>query len=468
MPEQTQVQAISPGIVRIGDVAPAPAGFVSLSVAGGTVTVDPTRPSAAPTCVISDLDAAQPTLELLYGSPVAAAVAREASDPAGSPPRVDVDDSIERDVLVRLGHVRWCQLHSPLPLDPTLLQLEEISLAGALPEGILDDDPAWSDELAILGEALLAFTADQRALPAVSGLEDLILAVLELMATRLPVADPLAGVAAERLRSWAPRGRDEAAAEAALAHWAAQLQPAGAAFAGGTSALFAGTSTVDWLDVPPHHLSTEERNVHWSATLAGHRAQVSVAADVAPRTRPLPGLELPPARLADRLAFDGHLTGLPFPVVTGALRLDPLSGAWVGETDVVGKRADLLEDGIEAGKVFDVRVRGLDPGPRRSPTYAEAERWSARGVSAARLHSLGEVPDLRSSAAAAWRRASFLWKASGQSEKAEWCAMLGLAAATPGERDRTWEDAGPQTLSAGLGFFTATFAERWLAVGNPI
>lgn len=79
------MQAISPGIVRIGDVAP---------------------------------------------------------DSAGSPPRVDVDDSIERDVLVRLCHVRWCQLHSPLPLGPTLLQLEEISLAAATPD---ERDRTWED-----------------------------------------------------------------------------------------------------------------------------------------------------------------------------------------------------------------------------------------------------------------------------------------------------------------------------------
>lgn len=403
------------GRVLLGEEHPIPAEGVAIPIEGALVRVDPARPASIPSCLITDPDAATASVRALYGEDAAAAVLRVWPDEGLIQTRctVEPDDALED--LVRLGTVRWCRQFSPFPLDDVLSWLEELTLTGRL-DAILEDVDEWADDLErACGRLVDRAGGDVAAHPAA---EQLLVDALDLLATTLPITDPISVDARERLADREPvRPRT---ADGSRGTWEPELQTRLALVAGDVAAT--GVATVDWYDVRRGLTSMTENNVRWTVDLAADSAMVSVAVEGPPAVRRYgrPAAERERPR-ADRLAFDAYVPSRRFAVLTGELHFGEETWSWTGRSRVGAAQAALLEQTIDAGGRPSIRVRMLELTPMQNPAWATAHRWTCRGLASARVAR--DSAD-RSAAADAWRRAAELWRLIANEAHADACEQL--------------------------------------------
>ncbi len=158
---------------------------------------------------------------------------------------VDVGDELRQ--IVRLGVVRWTRLWSPLPFDDLLAQLEEDVLVGRL-HALLEGEDDWALAL----ERSCGLLLDRAGTDVLDGVvEPLVIDALDLLATALPVDDPVGIRAREQLARRTPE--PQPAASPMLRLLGEPAWPL-ALVAGGS--VLAGKATVDWQDVPRSSTST--------------------------------------------------------------------------------------------------------------------------------------------------------------------------------------------------------------------
>lgn len=417
--------------VLIGHETHFPAGEVPISIPGGLIRVDPARPDVVPSCLVIDAAAARESIAEIYGPKVAADTLRMDPHHEGKSVASHLGPDDLRELVVQLAGVRWCQVNAPLDLDPHLLRLEELTLLGSLAE-LLDDETDWSAELSLECGRLLR--REQRWIETASPEQlDLVAEAMELMANHAPVADATARRARDYLTrsTRATRLPDTSGAPGV----AAKLRPQPALVAGGSAALFSGTSTVDWLDVPIPLTTREENNVHWMLDLLDDRAELTVVADATSAGVAWYREKAETSGTAFRLSFDCHLTGWPFPALTGLLDLDESTATWTGKAVGDPHQRLLLSDGIEQRESIDIRVRTSRITPVPDPTFGEAHRWTCRGVTSLRFAADDRDRDLLDSAAESLQRAGELWRACGvpeNSEECRWLMRVGTTAAASG------------------------------------
>lgn len=266
--DEITIQSLAPGVVMIGAESGAPVGDVIIPVRGATVVVDPAAPSANPAVLVADADEAFPVVEALYGSELAVAMCSVAAvEPV--PPQEETRARICRgralEKIVALASAQWCRATSPLPMVRTLLDVEELTLRGALCEVLDEDDKEWIAGLERHARTIFSFVAGgSSSCQAVPGPFEMVGDALELLATYLPITRDAAAIAARLLETWSRTAEEAGASMAPVKDWVRPLRPRGAALAG-VRQLHAGTSTVDWDEVPFGQTSTEEDNVggHW-------------------------------------------------------------------------------------------------------------------------------------------------------------------------------------------------------------
>lgn len=426
------------GRVLLGEERPLPAEGVAIPIEGALVTVDPARPASIPSCLVTDPDAAEASVRLLYGEDAASAVLRVWPDAGPARTRCSVEPDDELRDLVRLGMVRWCRQFSPLPLDDGLSLLEESMLVGRL-YAVLEDVDDWPGDLErACGRVIDRAEGDVAAHPAA---ERLLVDALDLLATRLPITDPISIGARERLSGREPG--DPGTSDGRRDAWVADLQPRLALVAGDSTT--AGAATVDWYDVRRGLTSMTEGNARWTLELDEDAAVLSVAVEGPPAVRrygrPAAERERPGA---DRLAFDAYVPNWRFAVLTGELRFGEADWSWVGSSRVGAAQAALLQQAVDAGGRPSVRVRTLELTPMQSPAWALAHRWTCRGLAAARV--AGNEDD-RSAAAETWHRAAQLWRLIRSDAHGDVCQQLA------------------EDLLAGDLTYDLTAAEAWLVEG---
>lgn len=427
------------GRVLLGEEPPLPAEGVAIPIEGALVTVDPARPASIPPCLVTDPDAAAASIQLIYGEDAAAAVLRVWPDEGPARTRCTVEPDDELHDLVRLGTVRWCRQFSPLPLDDGLSSLEDSMLVGRL-HTIIEDADDWAGDLErACGRVIDRAEGDVAAHPAA---EQLLVDALELLATGLPITDPISIQARQRLSGREPGtprssdGRRDA--------WAADLLYPRLALVAGDSTT-TGAATVDWYDVRRGLTSMTENNARWTLELAEDVAVLSVAVEGPPAIRrygrPAAERERPGA---DRLAFDAYVPNWRFAVLTGELHFGEANWSWAGSSRVGAAQAALLQQAVDAGGRPSVRVRTLALTPMQSPAWALAHRWTCRGLAAARVAT--DAADRRA-AAGSWRRAAQLWRLIRSDAHGDVCQQLA------------------EDLLAGDLTYDLTAAEAWLVDG---
>ena len=403
------------GRVLLGWERPIPAEAMTIPIEGAMVTVDPARPGSIPSCLITDPDAATASVQALYGEDAASAVLRVWDDDAPPETRCAVEPDDELGDLVRLATVRWCRRFSPFPLDDALSSLEELTLVGRL-QGILEDADEWADDLEqVCGRLVDRADGNVAAHPAA---EQLLVDALELLATMLPITNPIGIEARERL-SDRESGTPEPVG-GGRGTWVADLRPPLALVAG--DATDAGTATVDWYDVRRGLTSMTEDNVRWALELAEDAAVLSVVVEGPPAIRrygrPAAEREHP---AVDRLAFEAYVPNWRFAVLTGELHFGEANWSWAGSSRVGAAQADLLQEALDTGGRPSLRVRTLDLSPAQNPAWAVAHRWTCRGLAAARI--AGDLAD-RTAAADIWRRAAELWRLIRSDANGDACEQL--------------------------------------------
>ncbi len=403
------------GRVLLGWERPLPAEGVVIPIEGALVTVDPARPAAMPSCLIVDPDVATASVQVLYGEDAAAAVGRVCAEGAPGEARCAVDAGEELDQVVRLGVVRWCRQFSPHPLDHVLLRLEEMTLVGRLGMFIEDAD-GWAADLERACGCLIDRADDDVA--AHADVEQLLIDALELLATTLPVADPIS-IEARALLS-EREARTLTPGEASRGAWRAESSLPLALVAGDSAT--SGVATVDWFDVRRGLTSMAEDNVRWALEIEDDAAQLSVAVEGAPAVRPYGRAAAERERPAlEILAFDAYVSDWPFAVLTGKLHFDEETWSWRGRSRVGAAQADLLRQALDAGRRPNLRVRTLEPAPAQNPAWASAHRWSCRGLAAARV---SRGADDRAAATDLWLRAAELWRLFGDDDTGAACEQL--------------------------------------------
>lgn len=437
---EVPVVRLGPGRVLVGHERPQPAEGVVVAVAGAHLVVDPARPEELPSCLVTDADAAQGTLWSLYGEQAAAAVVDVWVAGRRAETTCSVESSEALAQMTQLATTRWCRQLSPLPLDEVLLWLQELVLVGRL-HPILDDADGWASDL----ERACGWLFDRADgnIAAHPVVEELVIEALEILATALPVTDPVSAEARARLvaRDW-PDGPPES--EGRRGRPFTDVRPPLALVAG--DSVVAGSATVDWYDVRRGATSMDEGNVGWTVDLAEDRAEMAVSVVGPPPVRryghPAAAADVPAQA---GLAFDAHVRGWPFVVLTGTLRFDTQSWKWTGVSRVGAAQANLLRETVDAGDPIAVRVRSGEHGPAQNPAWAQAHRWTCRALGAARVaegsaREVGDVID-------AWRRASELWTLVGDEARSAECGRLAA------------------DFAAGLLRYELTAAEAWLVGG---
>lgn len=429
------VERVGPGAVQIGVRRGMPTGGVVIVLPGAHVTIDPARPESVPVCLVVDPDAAAPVVHALYGADVANTVVTLLRDEEADGATVAWETSGGLHDIAQLASVRWCRRFSRYPLDDALLWLEECTLIGRL-HAILEDEDDWPSELEAACRG--ADEASERGGISDPAVDRLVVEALELLATSLPVTDPVSRRARERLL--ARGGRDSL--QAPDWSWTAETDPGAYALVAGDRAT-SGVATVDWFDVPRGLTSMGENNVRWAAETDDDAAGVAVHVEGPEPVRrygqPAAALETPEA---EQLAFDAYVHGWPFAVAAGELSFDTSAWAWTGVSRVGEAQAGLIQDAIEAGRGPAIRVRTLEYSPAQNPAWALAHRWTCRGLAAARL-ACGDTEQVRA-AGDVWQRAADLWRLIERDDHGDECERLAA------------------DLAAGRLHYALTAAEMWL------
>lgn len=433
------VRWLGEGRVLIGWQRSIPSEGEIIALHGSHVTVDPARPDAIPTCLITDMDAAEVPLSVLYGADAVIVAGQVWSSGSTAEAVCTVAAGDELNQLSRLGEVRWCRQFSPLPLDDLLLWLEELTLVGQL-QAVLEDEEEWSLDLERSCGRLIDRTG--AGVAADAAVESLLIEALELLATTLLVGDPLSIGARGQL---AARDLLTLPTETGAPSDIVIDLPDPLAMVAGDGA-FEGADTVDWFDVPRGVTSQSEGNVRWTLELTDTRADITVTVDGPPPIWRYGGsaAEWEEPSLP-QLAFDAYVPEWPLAVLTGPLHFDRTGWAWVGDVGVRDAQADLIRETIDAGHRPVLRVRSLALGPAQHPTWARAHRWTCRGLGTARVAK--GWPERVSAATAAWLRAADLWRLVGRDDNADECEQLA-------------DDLNRGSLDQRL-----TVAERWLLGG---
>ena len=430
------VVRLGAGRVLVGSERSIPAEGVVVPVVGAHLTVDPARPHDVPSCLITEGDVARDTLVALFGEDAAAAIARVWPEEAHAETTCVVTASEELQQVVRLAVARWCRRFSPLRLDEIVLWAEELTLVGCL-RSLLEDEDDWAEDLDRAVGWLIDSAGGQ--IRGDGPVEQLILEALEVLATRLPVTDPISVAARERLARYAApvpylRALDPPSWwENDLGHQALTAGTVGGAV---------GVDTVDWNDVPRGVTSMAEGNATWTLKLDPFEAEISVTVEgpVAVRRYGQSDLTLEAPAL-ERLAFDAYVPDWPLPVLTGGLRFDAAAWSWRGSVPAGKAQAGLIQAALAARQTVSVRVRSLRPVPFRNPARAQAHRWTCRGISLARVATDTEQ---RATAVEAVEHAADLWAETGRDAYADECRRLAA----------DWAD--------GRVTYDLTVAEKWL------
>ena len=377
------------GTVTIGRRPAAPAGSGLVLLAGVDVHVDPSAPDDPPFALVHDTAEAEAGLRALYGAEVADAVrgagggADQESAPGSTSPTVEVVPGRAAGPTRRMGLVRWLEAFSPDDLPGTLLDLEFGAAAGQLDHLLaatdLDEAADRLRRRAATAAALARRLRTEGAGSAPAGLADLLAMALPAAAAVVPLDDPAADDVAHEvelaaaLRALGAGGIlldwDALAAEPGIAH----REPVGTGSRAAPRELLDvdRTDSVDWWQVPRGLLRTDEDTVTWRLTGGGSLVRVAVAATT----------RAPAAALGFRLYSDAW----PVPIAVGALRLSADGRAFEGAAPVHGEPTGLL--------VLDVHdpTAGRPARLGADRTSARATRWAARGISALRLGSSGQV-----------------------------------------------------------------------------
>lgn len=402
-PCEVSIRHIGFGAIMVGDEPIAPAGAVTLNVLGAILDFDPSRPDRLPSCLVADPGIAVPVLEQLYGDAVAGEVMNRAFQHDEETVICPVVRQPSLGTLIRLAEIRWYQRNAAIPLDPSLLLLEEMTLLAEL-RGIIETDEDWVGELHRLLGAFMARPQAVRSALEKPEVRALIIAALDVLAAE----SPLIGDERVTAIAWIHSMERESIKPVRLtstSDWTGQLRPELALAAGGSP--YQGTSTVDWHDVPLGLLSRREDNVRWRTVLNNAERAVTASVEgVGHMFRLLGEMPAPPGGMF----FDLTSTGWPMPLATGELALDEDGQQWSGKAAMSVEQAVLLDRLVDEGAHLDVRVRGSFPEPLRDPRVAEAERWSARAVCALRLRNAVGGQKLLGSAEASLEQAANLWK----------------------------------------------------------
>ena len=430
---EVSIQNIGLGVVLIGEEPVAPAGGATLDIPGATLDFDPALPSRLPSCLIADAGAATPVVEQIYGPAVRDGVLEALVRPehgTGPAPR----DALRRRVhqqpplesLSQLAAVRFCQVVSALPLDPGLLQLEELALLGEL-EGIVEADPEWAEALHQLLGAVIArpnLVTEAYRRPAV---RRLLIGALDVLAGTLPLPDERRMIALEWLESLDRRHGPEHRYRAP--EWTSYLGPEFALAAGGGT--FSGQSTADWADVPLGILSRREGNVSWRVEVGESEAVVYVTAKPADATYRLLG---EPSWPRVGLAFDLVSPGWIAPLASGSLENRIAGDDWMGGARLGANATRLLRRLVDESGELGVRVRTTVPQPRLDPVVAEARRWTSRAVFALRLGHIVADERLLPTVSQSLERACGLWELAGHEPELTATRNLQRRAAESSER----------------------------------
>lgn len=393
------------GEIRIGPIPAAPAGIATVSVPGGTVYVDPTRPETSPAAVVADPAESAAALKQIYGEEVAAALTA-----ADLPPTVPVVATDAAARLTRLGILRWLGSTSPFPMDQGLLMLETAVAAAASGDVLAGDDEA-APTLEDLGDAIvaLAWTVRDGGKATLSaGLTDLLEDALNALVLGLGPDDPLADTARHECEL-----RDAMSALAIdrldwsrWAELARQVRPESAALAGppdSASGCAHGKASVDWTRVPVGVLDPGEGTVDWLAyPVEGERMRVEVSVCARGGTTGESGLadwldRADAAAAATLRRLSGRAGGEPalrfrlyvpdfgLPLATGKLSRSTDGAKWEGSVEV-------SEQALRTGNLLvDIHSAGT-PGPQRDgEVAAEAGRWAVRGLGLLRLSVAGTI-----------------------------------------------------------------------------
>lgn len=416
-PCEVLIRHIGFGAVMIGEEPVAPAGAVTLDILGATLDFDPSRPDRLPSCLVAEPDMAVPVLEQIFGNTLATGVldrALERNDEVVSCPVVR-QPSLE--LLTRLAEVRWCQRYAALSLDPGLLLLEELTLLATL-RGILDIDESWVVELFQLLEALMTRPKAVHAAVAQPAVKALLIDSLDILVGELSPLSTDHGKAIAWSRAF-EEDASPAAGPVTVPELLEQLRPELALAAGAPPT--AGTSTVDWRDIPLGLLSRREDNVRWQVEQGDGWGRITATVQGAGDVFRLLG-EAP--TLPGGICFDVLSAKWPLPIASGKLSLEHDGRQWSGAVDLSAGQAALLRRLTQDAPCLEVRVRGVSPEQRGDQRVAEAERWCARAVNALRLRNILAPKELLGSAEGALEHAAILWESAGRSAERE--ATLGL------------------------------------------
>lgn len=424
-PGELTITRVGPSGLMIGTPGPAPAGQVTFDIPGGRILVDPSAPEAVPACSVSRLPVAMPAIREIYGEAVAQAGQELSDNDAATEVRTSLPSTQRLDQIRRLAGVRWCRRFSPLPLDDRLLLLEELLLLGHL-AGVLDVDLSWREELACICADVARRV--ERARHAGGGprcirhrgagpeeaVDKLLAEVLELLDQPVPASHRAAVSAALQT----PR---RASGAPPIVQHLVGPQPV---LTLKDVALFTGSDSVDWADVPRGLTSFEEDNVRWAVRLGADEVAFDVGVDGPDRARLVTGVadevDRPPV---DALAFDVYSADWPYPVLTGDLFFDQEIWSWVGVTQGGRSQIEQLRQAIAAQTSISVRVRTGCPSPAASPAGSVAYRWAGRALALSRLPKLSSRVVPR--AAFAWLKAAELWAEAGDEERAGACSKAG-------------------------------------------
>lgn len=473
------------GAVTIGGPTGAPAGLAGLSLRGGTLLVDPTAAGAPPRFRVgdpADLDVAVH----LYGGAAVDAV-------RGARPTIPLTQSPDRDALVRLAVTRWLARTLVVPLDLPLLRLEVATTAASL-AGLLDpDEEPVQDLLDLLDDTL---TWSERALEpgtawrSTPAVVVALTAALAAMRRHLPMSDPRHQQITQRLGALTGTSAGgtptvDPTRGGRLDRLTTELQPAGAADLGGPADLrtWSGAAAAGW-DRVPADVSRAEHAVTWKITATSRGAVLSVVVDAAadpPHARllttrnPASGspADAPAATLQATLYHDRW----PLPLAVCELHAAPETRSWMGNQPVLPNLADRLTQWPADGATLDVH----SPSVRRPPPRgvqaqaAQAIRWSARGLTAARLAAASPAAPVRdlltTNARAAFNRAARLYAPlPGHADQAR--AATGFAANADAPQPRPRWRPSPSSgdpsntvpmadLTSVTDLITPTAAEAW-------
>jgi hypothetical protein len=354
-----------------------------LALAGGVLVVDPFAPHEAPTAWVSDMEEAEGWFAAVYGADAAEAARGLAA--RGEPGR-DVATPWQPGEFhvpfARLALAVWLERWSPRPLDRGLLNLEIGTLLWQLLDLVPAAEETGRERLGLAAERLdrlLAHTdlleSHGRRLRPVELMVVDRLADAAVAADELLVGHPLHPTFEARARRSAQQATDGLRLLRALSGEELLTRVEGPSHGPGTR-----RASVDWAQVPPALLPSEEGAVSWTCTPvpdAPEAAELSVTVPVLANAEP-----------GAHLAFRVYAPGEPLPVAMASL--NATGERRLGGTVRLARSAAADPDSLTVD-VYDVRLVG-PPRTGRAAAYAAAERDAVRNLDRLRLVWGGRLP----------------------------------------------------------------------------